>query len=345
MTLLYFILVLSITIFIHELGHFIFAKKAKVHVYEFSLGMGPKVIGFKRKGDETAYSIRLFPIGGFVSMAGEEVNDDKTVDESKKLYSKSWIQRFLVIVAGVTFNFILALVLLFIIGLFTGSPQNRPIIDSLSEGYPIIESGIKKGDQIIEVNGKKIGSVDRLLLELRMHSGEEITMKVKNSDGSKEVTLVPKIEKVDGEDVYRYGFTLNSKIEKGLLPSIEFAINKTVNMIEQMGVIVKSLITGELELSNLSGPIGIYGVVDESAKAGFINVVYLTAIISINVGFINLLPIPAFDGGRLLFLIIEKIKGSKVNPRVENMLHSMGFILLMILTLIVAYSDILKLLK
>lgn len=345
MTLLYFILVLSVTIFIHELGHFIFAKKAKVHVYEFSLGMGPKIFGFKRKNDETDYSIRLFPIGGFVSMAGEEVNDDKSISDDKKLYSKSWLQRFSVIVAGVVFNFILAFVLLFIIGLSKGAPENKPIIDTLVEGYPIIESGIKKGDQITEIDGKKIGSIDRLLLELRVRTGKEITLTVKNNKETRKIKVVPKLEKIDGEDVYRYGFSLNSDIKKGFFESLSFAANKTYNMLEQMVIVIKSLITGELKLSNLSGPIGIYGVVGESAEAGFINVVYLMALISINVGFINLLPIPAFDGGRLLFLIIERIKGSKVNPKVENMIHSMGFILLMLLTLIIAYSDILKLLK
>lgn len=345
MTLIYFILVLSITVFIHELGHYIFAKKAKVHVYEFSLGMGPKVFGFKRKNDETDYSIRLFPIGGFVSMAGEEINDDNSIEESKKLYAKSWLQRFSVIVAGVSFNFMLAVILLFIIGLFNGMPENKPIINSLTEGYPIEVSGIKKGDMIVEVNGKSIKSVDRLVLELRIHSGETIKIKVKNEAGTKEVSVTPKIEKVDGKDVYKYGFALESNIEKGLLPALEFAVTKTYNLLEQMVIVITSLVTGDMKLSNLSGPIGIYSVVGESAKAGFINVVYLTALISINVGFINLLPIPAFDGGRLFFLLIEKIKGSKVNPKVENMIHSMGFILLLLLTLIIAYGDILKLLK
>ena len=135
MTLLYFFIVLGITVFIHELGHFIFAKRAGIHVYEFAIGMGARIFKFNRPNDETTYSLRLFPIGGFVSMSGEEVTEDESIPVEKRMQSKTWFERFLVMVAGVTFNFILAIVLLFIIALITSAPNNKPYINGVDENY------------------------------------------------------------------------------------------------------------------------------------------------------------------------------------------------------------------
>ncbi len=346
MTLLLFILVLGITVFIHELGHFIFAKKAGIYVYEFSIGMGPKIFKYKRKNDETDYSIRLFPIGGFVSMAGEDVEVDKNIPEDKQMYSKTWMQRFLTIIAGVMFNFLLAIIILFFIGLFNGSPQNKNFISDIDNSYPIAKTNIKKNDLILKVNDKKVNSQDMLLLQLTVNNGKTLTFQVKHENGNIEnIKVKPIKQKVDGEDVYKYGFSIENKVENGVIPAIKYAFSKTINLINQMGHIIVYLFTGKLSLDNLSGPIGIYNIVGESAKAGIINIIYLIAYLCINVGFINLIPIPAFDGGRLLFLIIEKIKGSKVNPKVENTIHSIGFIFLMILMIVITYNDILRFFK
>ena len=178
MTLIYFIIVLGVTVFIHELGHFIFAKKAGIYVYEFSLGMGPRLFKFKRKKDETEYSIRLFPIGGFVSMAGEDVEVDKSIPEEKQMYNKTWLQRFLTVIAGVMFNFLLAIILLFVVALNTGAPQNKNYISEVSKGYPIENTNIKKGDQILKVNNKKVKSQDMLTLALAINNGKEIKLTV-----------------------------------------------------------------------------------------------------------------------------------------------------------------------
>lgn len=346
MTLIYFVLVLGITVFIHELGHFIFAKKAGIYIYEFSLGMGPRLFKFKRKNDETEYSIRLFPIGGYVSMSGEEVEIDERVPVEQRFQSKPWVHRFLTIIAGVIFNFLLAILLLFIVGLIVGAPTNTPVIHSLDENFPISQTELAPGDKIVKINNKKIRSVDRLLLELQLNNGKEITMEVISKDKvRKTATLTPQKVEEDGTEVYRYGFSLENKIDKGILPAIKYAFVKTGSLIEQMAIIISALITGKLQLNALTGPIGIYSIVGETAKAGLINVIYLIAFLSINVGFINILPIPAFDGGRLLFLVIEKIKGSPVSTKVENIIHNIGFSLLMLLMVLVTYNDILRLLK
>lgn len=339
MTIIYFILILGITIMIHEFGHFLFAKKAGVYVYEFSLGMGPKLIHFKRKNDETEYSIRLFPIGGFVSMAGEDMEEEKIPKEQQLVYKK-WYQRFLTIVAGILFNFLLAIILLFIVSLINGSPSFTPIVDTIDASYPIYNTDLKEGDVITKINQVSIKSQDDLLLELQVNSGKTIEMEL-NHD--KIVTLTPTLITEDGNSSYVYGFTLKQIKNTGILASLKYAFLKTYSLIKQMIRIVSYLVMGKLSLSSLSGPVGIYNVVAAVSATGILNMLYLIAYLCINVGFINLLPLPAFDGGRLFFLIIEKIKGSKVNSKVENTIHGIGFILLMILMLVVTYNDIIRL--
>ena len=338
MTLIYFILILGVTIFIHEFGHFLFAKKAKIHCYEFSLGMGPRIFKFNRKNDETDYCLRLFPIGGYVSMAGEQIEVDDKVPKENQMLNKPWHSRFLTIVAGVMFNFIFAILLLFIVGLINGVSTNKPIIGQVVENSPAYEAGLQKGDLITEINGKKVGSIDHFLLEMQVNTGDEISLV---TDKGKKIQITPSKE----EESYTYGFAMDASKEYGVVASIKYAFTKFFGLIGQMALIIGYLITGTLSLNNLAGSVGIYSIVGESAQAGFVNLIYLTALLSINVGFLNFLPIPAFDGGRLLFLIIEKIKGSPVNPKVENIIHSIGFILLMILMIAVTYNDIIRLIK
>lgn len=338
MTIIYFILVLSITIFIHELGHFIFAKKAGIYVYEFCVGMGPRIIKWKRKNDETEYGIRLFPIGGFCSMAGEEVEVDEKVPIDKRLQSKTWLQRFLTVVAGVMFNFIFAIVIFFIFGLFNGNPNNTPLIKEVSLESPAYVSGIQKGDIITKINNVKVNTIDRLMIEYQVVYGSELNLEVKRDN---EILNI-KINPIQVDDGYIYGFSLDDSVEKGFIPAIKYAFGNFISLINQMVVIISYLFTGKLSLSSLSGPIGIYNIVGQSAQAGLLEVIYLIGYLSLNVGFINLLPIPAFDGGRILFLIIEKIRRKPMKANVENMIHSIGFILLMILMIIITYNDIVR---
>ena len=344
MTILYFIFVLGVTIMIHELGHFLFAKKAGIYVYEFSLGMGPRIFHFKRKNDETIYAIRLFPIGGFVSMAGEDMEADASIPAERQMCNKKWIERFLTIIAGVLFNFILAIVLLFTVALLHGTPAMKPYIDTLEMDYPIYDTHITEGDLIVGINGKKINSMDRLLLEMQIRTKQDLEITVQHKNGEKETVTVTPVEVIEnGTKVYRYGFTLDNQTKSGILPAIQYAFYKTGSLIEQMGLIIGYLFTGKLSLNNLAGPIGIFNIVGETAKTGFSNLLYLIAYLCINVGFINIVPLPAFDGGRLLFLIIEKIKGSRVSPKTENTIHSIGFLLLMILMVLITYNDIIRL--
>ena len=339
-TIIAFIFILGVTVTIHEFGHFLFAKKAGIYVYEFSIGMGPRLFKFNRKNDETDYSIRLLPIGGYVQMAGEDIEVDEKVPKDKLLQSKTWKERFMTMVAGVMFNFLLAIVVLFIIALIRGVTLDATKIDTSTINE------LKKGDNIVEVNGHFVNNYDKLALELSVAGSKSFDMKVKHKNGTYDtVTVKPKAvyDEKDNLKGYEYGFTITGKHEHSLLSSFKYAFSKFFSTVEQMFFTVWYLITGNLSLKLLSGPVGIFSIVGTAAESGFVSVLSLLALISINVGFINLLPIPAFDGGHILFLIIEKIKGSKVNPKIENTIHSIFFILLMALMLYITFNDIIRL--
>ncbi len=344
-TLIVLIFILGLLVMIHEFGHFIFAKKCGVFIYEFSIGMGPII--FKKIGkDGIQYSIRALPIGGYVQMAGEVAEDDKKVPKEKFMCNKSGFQRFLILVAGVTFNFLLAFVLLFFSALIWGSSSLDPIVGSVVEDYPMAEAGIEKGDRILAVNGKNVHTWDKaqILLNLKTKDGY-YTFKMEKSNG--EVTtykVKPKEEKDDNGDVRKvFGVQIDTTRKYGFVEALKYSVLKFGSVINSMFIVIVNLFTGNLGLNALSGPVGIYGVVGESITMGIQQLIYLVAFLSINLGFINILPFPAFDGGRILFLIIEKIKGSPVNAKVENAFHTVGFILLMILMVYITLQDILKL--
>lgn len=344
MTLIYFVLVLGITVFIHELGHFIFAKRAGIYVYEFSIGMGPKLFQIHSKKDETVYSIRLFPIGGYVQMAGESIDEDKDIPENKRMQSKTWFQKFMTIIAGVLFNFLLAIVIFFIIGLVNGSPSSKTYINTIEENSPAALAGLEDNSQIISLNGKKIKSISHLALEFEIGYGKNFEFEILTENNETRKIVVEPINKSDDENKnYYYGFGYGTKSEKGILAAIKYAIFNVFSLIHQMVLVIFYLITGKLSLNNLSGPIGIYNIVGEASKYGILTMMNLVGLLCVNVGFINILPLPAFDGGRLLFLIIEKIKGKPVNAKVENTIHSVGMILLLILMVVISYNDILRL--
>ena len=345
MTLIYFILILGIIVLIHEFGHFFFAKRAGIYVYEFSIGMGPRIHKWTRKNDETEYSLRLIPIGGYVQMAGEEIEDDKSVPKDKKFSVKTFGQKFMTVIAGIMNNFLLAIILLFFLALFNGAPQNKIIVGEVSEDMPAYSAGLQENDKIVSMNGKKIYSNDIFALELQVNSGKEIVLGVERDGEEYEVRITPVKKEENGVSVYRYGFAINDEIKKGFFASIIYAFSKTVSLLHQMVLTIYYLIVGSLSFKSFSGPVGIYNIVGQARQSGFWSLISLTALLSINVGFINLLPLPAFDGGRLLFIIIEKFSGKKVDPKLENTIHTIGFFLLMALMILITYNDIIRLIK
>ena len=343
--LILFILILGSIVFVHEFGHFIFAKLMGVYVYEFAIGMGPKL--WRKKGKETEYTLRAIPIGGFCMMAGEDLEDDdlKKVPKDKRLQSKKPWQRFLIMFFGAGNNFIFAILLLFLIGLIWGGTSMEPVITSVTKNSAAAISGIESGDRILEINGHSISTTDDISLYLAIADPEEASdIKVEKEDDSvKTYSVQPKKKKVDGKVVYQYGIGMVQEKEYGFFSAIEFAYKKTVSIFKQMAITIGYLFTGGISISQLSGPVGIFSIVGNQSSAGIMNIIYLIAFLSINVGFINLIPLPAFDGGHILFILIEKIKGSPVNPETENKIHTIGLFLLMLLMIVITFNDILRL--
>ena len=357
--ILLFILILGILVFVHEFGHFITAKKSGVFIHEFSIGMGPAIKTWKGK-DGIDYSLRAFPIGGYVQMAGEIYEDDDTdtVPKDQFMCNKKWWQRLIILCAGVFNNFLLAIVFLFVIALIWGAPSLKPSIYKVipnssvaatqvkqinSEGKEVVVSGIMDGDVITKINGKKVKTWDKaqLLLIMKDKDGKyDIT--VKHENGKEESFQIEKTKFKDeeGKEMEGFGFEMKSEVNKGFIASVKYAFEKFVAISEQMWMTLGGLFSGKISLNSLSGPVGIYTVVGETRKAGIANVIFLTAYLSINLGIINILPIPALDGGHVLFLLIEMITRKKVNKQIEAWATNIFFALLMLLMLYITIHDI-----
>jgi len=346
LTLLVFVFILGIIVLVHELGHFLWAKKFGVYIYEFSIGMGPVIFSRKGKKDGILYNIRAFPIGGFVSMAGEVYEDDKKVPKDRCLCNRPIWQRVIVMAAGVINNFILAIAILLVMALFWGSNSLIPKVEAVDENLPMAKAGIVKGDVIRSINGHSINTWDEALVVLQYkNKNEYYEFKIEHEDGKVEnYKITPEYEELeDGKKQTVFGVHINQEKTYGLWNKIKYAFEKFFAVISSMWLTIVGLVTGKISADALSGPVGIYSVVGQSVNHGLYYVIYLLAYLSINVGVINIVPFPAFDGGRILFLIIEKIKGSPVNQKFENWCHTIGFALLMLLILYVTINDIFRL--
>lgn len=347
LNLLLFIFILGLLIFVHELGHFLTAKKSGVYIYEFSIGMGPEIKSIKGK-DGILYSIRALPIGGFVQMAGEIYEDDDTkkIPKEQFMCNRPWYQRLIILVAGVFNNFLLAIILLFAMALIWGAPSLKPVVYDVTDGYPAKEAGIKAGDVIKSINGSKVKTLDKTQLLLLLKTKDDkyqITVEHKNGQTAT-YEVVPKKEKNDdGDEVKVFGIQTKNNITKGFGSSVKYAFTKFGSVVEQMWLTIVNLFTGKISISAMSGPVGIYSVVGETRSAGVESVIYLIAYLSINLGIMNILPIPALDGGHLLFLIIEKIRGKKIDEKIEGITTTIFFALLLLLMLYITIHDVIRL--
>ena len=359
-TLLIFLVILGLIVFIHEFGHFILAKLNGVFVHEFSLGFGPKLFSFKRKNDETEYMIKALPLGGYVMLAGEEYEDEEDekdkkkkgkkdkkekkvkVPEDQKLYNKKFHQKLMIMVAGVFNNFVLGLILLFIMGLVWGSDFSSNKLANLPKDLPLYKAGARNGDRLISINGHKIKNDDDIILWVAINGTDKpLNVEIKKKDTKKIEKYRINADKLEDGNKY-FGISVKTVVKTGFIPAVKYAFTKIGSIFKQLIIIIISLFTGKLGIDSVSGPVGIYSVVD-IAKSSMLSLVYLTAYLSINVGFMNLLPFPAFDGGRAFLLIIEKITGKKVPLKVETIINGVGFILLMILMVFITIKDIIKL--
>ena len=347
-TILILCIILGLIISVHEFGHFIAAKKSGVYVDEFSIGMGPVIWKHKPKKSETTYSLRAFPIGGFVSMAEKADPDNKKLKKNQILENKSFLQNLWVFIDGIVFNFLLAIVLFFISGLLYGRPVSQAIVSQVPEDGAAYKAGIEAGDKIIKINGVKIDTLDDFLLEASAKKLEKsYIFTVKKADGKVvDYSIYPdvKLDEKGKEESRIYGIMFSgSTHKKGFGQAVIYGFKGFYDNFKTIFKILGSLFTGKVSANSLSGPVGIYSLVDSVKSEGLEMLIYLTAYLSINVGIVNLLPIPVFDGGRIFILIIEKIIRRKTSEKLEYALNLVGFGLMILLMIYVTFNDIIRL--
>ncbi|APH05225.1 RIP metalloprotease RseP [Bacillus weihaiensis] len=415
-TVIAFVLIFGALVFFHELGHLIFANRAGILCREFAIGFGPKILSFKK--NETIYTIRLLPIGGFVRMAGEdpevievkpghnvgllfnnENNVEKIILNNKEKYpsatvievehvdlehdmfisgyehgeddhikrfevsetsffildgqetqiapynrqfqSKKVSQRIAAIFAGPAMNFLLAFVILFSLGLIQGAPMDSPQLGELTDEGSAKASGLKEGDVIHSIEGTSTSSWGEVVKIIQTNPDTELTFEVERAGQMLSFEVVPEAAKVGEETIGRIG--AYNPVDKSFVSSLKYGFIETFVWTKEILVGLGNLITGQFSIDMLSGPVGIYDMTDQVAESGTTNLLRWAALLSINLGIVNLLPIPALDGGRLLFLFIEALRGKPIDRQKEGIVHFIGFSLLMLLMLVVTWNDIQRL--
>ncbi len=405
----------GLLVFVHELGHLIFAKRAGMLAREFAIGFGPKIFSFKK--NETLYTIRLLPIGGYVRVAGEDpeiieikpghhiglefnqvgkvnkivVNNKSKhpnarvievesvdlehrlmiegydIDEDEKLFfqvdpkadfvmdeketqiapydrqfgSKSLPKRAMQLFAGPMMNFILAIVIFIILGFIQGVPIDDSQLGKISPNGPAEQAGLKQGDQVTKIEDQSISTWREMVLFIQKNPGEKVDVTIRRNGNTivKPVQLDAVSE--GGQKLGKIG--VYRPFEKSFGKTIQYGFVQTYIWTERILVNLGKLISGEFSIDQLSGPVGIYDATDRVVQTGFFNFLTWTSILSINLGIINLLPLPALDGGRLLFVGIEGVRGKPLDPQKEGIVHFIGFALLMLLMIVVTWNDIQRL--
>lgn len=331
-TILCVIIVFGLIIFIHELGHFLTAKMFGVKVHEFALGMGPKLFG-KQKGD-TLYSVRLIPMGGYVKMEGEDADSSDPAAFGNK---KPW-QRFIILFAGAFMNLLLGFVLLVVLN--AASPR-LPIVPKMEiaavqQGMGAEQAGILAGDKMIAIDGNRVRT--QLDLNLALDAKDSVTVTVER-DGEKQTVPVTLTE-VDGTG--RLG-VIQKVEEKHIGNVISYSFFETFSIIKLTYQSFFGMFNGSVGVDQMSGPVGIVTEISNAAKTGFFDVMFLALIISLNLGVVNLFPLPALDGGRIVFVLWEMLTKKKLKPEQEGFIHFIGFVILILFMLYITKNDIVKL--
>lgn len=411
-----FIFMFGLLVFVHEFGHLIFAKRAGMLVREFAIGFGPKVFSFYK--NETNYTIRILPIGGYVRVAGEdpeiielrpghhiglEFNENEQVtkiivnnkskhpnarvievervdldhdliiegyeldnyedkltfnvhekamfimDEQetqiapydRQFASKTVGQRAMQLFAGPMMNLILAAVLFMLLGIIQGVPSDQAIIGQVEPNSPADHSGILPGDEIVEIDGVKIDEWVQFTQIVRKNPEQQLQLMVKREENIIPIAVTPAKIEVEGESFGQMGVRVN--LDKSIFKSLTYGFKQTYDITKMILTNLMMLITGQYSIDMLGGPVMIYDVTDQAVKMGFETFLMWTAMLSVNLGIVNLVPLPALDGGRLVFVGIEAIRGKPVDPQKEGLVHFIGFALLMLLMLIVTWNDIQRL--
>lgn len=347
MSLIYFLIVLSVLIVIHEFGHFIVAKRIGIRVEKFSFGFGPKIFSVK-KGD-TEYMISAIPLGGYVKMAGDEPGENITGKSFEFLSRKIW-ERACVIFAGPLLNYILAFLIFSVIFMF-GSPTLTTEVGSLLNDYPAANSGIVVGDKVIRVDGKDVKYWEDMTVLIHNHLEGPIEVTVQRKDDIVDFKIQPVVREM--KDIFGktnkialLGIAPSQKIENvkyGFFESFGMGFKKLIDLTAITYRALWSMITGKLSLKeSMTGPIGIFIITGKAAEMGLIYLVHLMGLLSASLAIFNLLPLPVLDGGHILFLMIEKIRGKPISLKNQEVISNIGVTFLIMLTIFIFYNDIIK---
>lgn len=360
LTAIIFILVLTVLVLIHELGHFFVAKKFGIKVEEFGFGLPPRLIG--KKIGETIYSINWLPIGGFVKLYGEDEagagkvskikNQLRLKNKDRAFFARPWWQKFLVVFAGVFMNFVLATAILSFLFVAVGSavPGKDVVISQVVKDSPAETAGIKKGDIVSFVEDVRITSTAQLVSETRKHLGKEITLVIESDSKTKNVRVTPRSD--SPKDQGPLGIAIYQSFEVKKYPwyqapieGVKEAFKISVLIVTGLGTVVYQLVTTGAVPKDVAGPVGIAQLTGQFVQVGVFALLSFVALLSLNLAILNVLPIPALDGGRLFFILVEAITRRKVNPRFESMTHAVGMALLLALIALITFHDITRLIS
>lgn len=330
MTIIYAVILFALMIFPHELGHFVVAKSVGVTVNEFAFGMGPAL--FQRQRGETLYSIRLIPIGGYCAMEGE--NEDTGSEGS--FNSKPVWAKLAVLFAGAGMNVLIAVLTLSIFMGAVGSVTTT--LDEIQPDSPALAAGLQEGDRLLSIDGQEIESWNDVTEAMGQGSGQRVIQVQRDGE-----TLTFTAEPEKNEEG-RYVIGILPQVTHSPLKAAENGLKMTGHMTVMMFDSLKMLVTGQVSTDEIAGPVGIVTMAGETSKYGVGYFVYLLALMSLNLAIVNLLPLPALDGGRILFVIIRKLTGRMISDELEGRIHSIGMLLLLALMVFVTWNDIARLL-
>lgn len=347
LSLVYFILVLSVLVFIHEFGHFIAAKRVGVSVEKFSIGFGRKLFSVKKGGTE--YMLSAIPLGGYVKMAGDEPGEARK-NEKHEFLSQSVGNRFQIIFAGPLFNYILAIVIFSFIFMF-GSPTLTTEVGDLLKDYPAQAAGVMKGDKVISVDGKDIKYWEDMTAIIHKHSKDPIKLSILRSGKMMEINITPIVRET--KDIFGkkmsialVGIAPSQKIETvkyGFFQAWGMGFRKVIDLTVLTYRALWAIFTGQMSVKeSMTGPIGIFVITGQAAKMGLIYLCHLMAILSASLAIFNLLPLPVLDGGHIIFLGIEKLRGKPLSYKTQDKIANIGVTLLILLTIFIFYNDIIK---
>lgn len=336
MTIFLVILLFVILIFPHELGHFVAAKLCGVQVNEFAFGMGPVIL--KKQGKETLYSIRAFPVGGFCAMEGEDT--EEATENPRAFNNKSWWKKIIILVAGAAMNIIIAFLVMIFAAVYMGTPTTT--INSVTDGGAALMAGIQAGDKIVKVSDSRVDSWEEFVgcMQKEIKADKTISITVERNGKEKTFSLSPQRQK-NG----KYVIGVVSKQRHNLFIGMKNGMASTVKMTKALFESFKMLFTSKEAINQVSGPVGMIKIVSDAAGLGVFYYLYLVALISLNLAIFNLLPLPALDGGRIIFVIIRMFTGRAISDKVEARVHMIGMALLLTLTVFVTWNDIMRLIR